>query len=225
MLTAVVSAFFRPPIIFGALTICAAIAGGFSATASEQRYTYRVHLAPYGDIGVYRSAVDDAGETRTITTEAHFKVSVLGITLYAQDLSRIERQVGNRLIYFHGVTVENGTSIELDGRAEADHFRLTSPSGSINAPATIRSSDPWSAGSFGRNIIFMTDTGVIAQAFTSGGEQTSIMINGASVRVRRYQIDTEDGQERYQVWIDDHQTPVMFNRVDNDGTVTFTLSK
>src|SRR5215469_10211859 len=112
MLTAVVSPFFRPPIIFGALTICAAIAGGSSATASEQRYTYRVHLAAYGDIGVYRSAVDDAGPTRTITTEAHLKVSVLGIAVYAQDLARIERQVGNRLVYFRGVTVENGKSIE-----------------------------------------------------------------------------------------------------------------
>jgi hypothetical protein len=48
-------------------------------------------------------------------------------------------------------------------------------------------------------------------------------ISGASVRVRRYQINSVDGREQYEVWMDDRRTPVMFNIVDRDGTTTFTL--
>jgi Domain of unknown function (DUF6134) len=225
MAATTVSVFLRLPIICGALWSCAATMGGHSATAGEQRYEYRVHMAPYGDIGTYSSAVDKVGDATTITTQGHFKVSVLGIPLYTQDFSRVEREVGNRLVYFHGVTVENGKSSELDGRAEGDHFRLTSPSGQVNAPATIRTSGPWSVGSPGGNTIFMTDTGVIARVLTTGGERTSITIGGATLQVRRYQIDTADGQERYEVWIDDHQIPAKFSRIDSDGTITFTLSK
>jgi hypothetical protein len=220
-----VSSSARLAIISGMVSAFASFMGGHAATAAEQRYTYRVHMAPYGEIGTYSSAVDKVGETRTITTEAHFKVSLLSLPFYTQDLSRVERQVGSRLVYFHGITVENGKSTELDGRAEGDHFRLSTPNGSVDAPATIRTSDPWSVGSSGGNIIFMTDTGVIARVLTTGGERASIAINGATVQVRRYQIDTTDGQERYQVWLDDHQIPVMFSRIDSDGTVTFTLSK
>jgi len=216
----------RSPTLHAALTTCVLAMGSASAIAFEQRFTYRINMAPYGDIGVYNSAVDKVGETRTITTEAHVKVSLLGITVYRQDISRVERQVGNKLVYFHGITVENGNSFELDGRVEGDHFRLTAPSGSVNVPTTIRTSDPWSAGfSKGDNIIFMTDTGAVTRVVTTGGEQTSVAIDGALLRVHRYQVDTADGRERYQVWIDDYQIPVMFSRVDSDGTVTFTLTK
>jgi Domain of unknown function (DUF6134) len=225
MVASTASALLRLTIICGMLSALVTVTGGHSATAAAQRYTYRVHMAPYGKIGTYSSAVDMAGKTRTITTEAHFRVSFLGVPFYTEDSSRIERQVGNRLVYFHGITVENGESTELDGKAEGDHFRLTSSNGSVNAPATIRTSDPWSVGSDGEGIIFMTDTGVIARVLTTGGERTSITINGATVQVRRYQIDTADDHERYQVWLDDHQIPVMFSRIDSDGTVTFTLSK
>jgi len=71
----------------------------------------------------------------------------------------------------------------------------------------------------------MTDTGAVTRVVTTGGEQTSVAIDGALLRVHRYQVDTADGRERYQVWIDDYQIPVMFSRVDSDGTVTFTLTK
>jgi hypothetical protein len=52
-----------------------------------------------------------------------------------------------------------------------------------------------------------------------------VTIDGAAMRVRRYRIVTADGREHYEVWLDDRRTPVMFDRVDGDGTVTFTLAQ
>ena len=197
-------------------------AGG-AAAASEQRLTYTVQMSPYGTIGTYQSAKQKNGDETTITTEAHIKVSLAGIVFYRLEMSRVERQIADRLVYFHGVTVENGKSVEVDGKAAGEHFIITSPNGTVTAPGTIRTSDPWSAGAPGADMVFMPDTGAVIRVHTSGGEQTSMTIAGASVPVRRYQINSVDGREQYEVWMDDRRTPVMFNIVDSDGTTTFTL--
>jgi hypothetical protein len=207
--------------IGAAIAAWVVVAGG--AAAAEQRLTYTVQMSPYGTIGTYQSAKQKNGDETTITTEAHIKVSLAGIVLYRLDLSRVERQIADRLVYFHGITIENGQSVEVDGKAAGGHFSITSPSGTVTAPATIRTSDPWSAGAPGADIVFMPDTGAVTRAHTSGGEQTSVTIAGASVEVRRYQINLADGREQYEVWMDDRGTPVMFNIVDSDGTTTFTL--
>jgi hypothetical protein len=208
--------------IGAAIAACVGVAGG-AAAASEQRLTYTVQMSPYGTIGTYQSAKQKNGDETTIATEAHIKVSLAGIVLYRLEMSRVERQIADRLVYFHGVTTENGNSIEVNGKAVGEHFIITSPSGTVTAPGTIRTSDPWSAGAPGADMVFMPDTGAVTRVHTSGGEQTSMTIGGASVRVRRYQINSADGREQYEVWMDDRRTPVMFNIVDGDGTTTFTL--
>jgi hypothetical protein len=212
----------RATIIVGVIAASVGVASG-AASASEQRLNYTVHMSPYGGIGTYQSVKQQNGDATTITTEAHIKVSFAGIVLYRLEASRVERQIANRLVYFHGVTVENGKSVEVEGNAAGEHFIITSPSGTVTAPGTIRTSDPWSAATPGADLVFMLDTGAVTRVHTSGGEQTSIMIGGASVQARRYQIDLEDGREQYEVWMDDRRTPIRFNIVDRDGTTTFTL--
>jgi hypothetical protein len=211
--------------LLGAVMICMLLAAGSSTAAVQQRYTYRVQDSFYGEIGTYSNTVEKSRDTTTITTEAHIEVSVLGMTLYRQDVSRIERQVGDRLVYFHGVTTENGEPTEVDGRAEGEHFIVTSPSGKVTAPGTILTVSPWSVGTLRSDTVLMPDTGLVAKIRTSGGDESSITVDGASTQVRRYQIDTVDGRERYEVWMDDHKTPVMFRIQDHEGTVTFTLVK
>ena len=205
-----------------AIAVCVGVAGGVAA-ASEQRLTYTVQMSPYGTIGTYQSAKQKNGDETTITTEAHIKVSLAGVVLYRLEISRVERQIADRLVYFHGVTIENGKSVEVDGKALGGDFIITSPNGTVTAPGTIRTSDPWSAGAPGADIVFMPDTGAVTRVHTSGGEQTSMTIAGASMWVRRYQINSADGREQYEVWMDDRRTPVMFNIADSDGTTTFTL--
>src|SRR3954468_20015901 len=115
-----------------------------SAPAS-QRLTYEVHHARYGNIGTYTNAVEKNGDTTTVTTEAHIRVSLAGIVLYRQDVSRQERWNGDRLVSFHGVTTVNGKPIEMTGAAQGDRFVMMSPEGEIVAPASVRIANPWSA--------------------------------------------------------------------------------
>lgn len=210
-------------VLSGAAAICIVIVAGSSPAVSQDRYTYRIDDSIYGEIGTYINDVEIIGDATTVSTEAHIRVSLLSITLYTQEVSRIERWVGDRLVYFHGVTTENGHPTEVNGQAEADHFVVVSPSGKAIAPATIRSANPRSAGAPGGDTILMPDTGLVEKLRSSVCDQTSITIDDTSRRVRRCQIETADGQERYEVWVDDSGTPVMFNIQDHVSTVTFTL--
>lgn len=216
-----------PSGLSGAVAICMIIMAGATEAASQQRYTYQVHDSIFGTIGYYSNTLEKNGDETTVTTEAHIKASVLGITLYRQEASRTERLVGDRLVYFHGVTTENGHPFEVNGRAEADHFIVTSPSGRFTAPSTIRSVNPWSwvTGPAVGDVVLMPDTGLVEKVHVSGGEETSIEVDGASMRVRRSQIETENGTERYDIWTDDYGKPVKFDIQDSQSTVTFMLVK
>jgi hypothetical protein len=207
--------------LFGAAAICPVVVAAAAAAEKPQRYMYRVNDAVYGPIGTYSYAVDTGGDATTITTEARIRVSFLGIVLYSQEFARIERWLGNRIVYFHGITKENGRPVEVEGKAEGEQFIIVSPAGRVAAPGMIRSASPWSAGAPGDDV-FMPDTGHVVKVRTSG-EDTAIAVGGSSQRVRRYQIDTVDGKERYDVWMDKNRTPLMFRIQDREGTVTFTL--
>lgn len=207
----------------GAVAICAIGATVSTAAASQQRCNYQIHDSLYGEIGIYSNTIEKSGDATTVTTEAHIRVSLLGAVLYNQDVSRIERWVGGRLVSFHGVTTENGKPTEVNGWAEADHFIVTSPSGKVIAPGTIRSANPWFAAAQGGDVILMPDTGLIAKMHASGGEETAITIDGASRQARQYHIETVGPSEQYEVWMDNDGTPLMFNIKDRDGTDTFTL--
>jgi len=203
------------------MAICAIIVGGSAATASPQRYTYQVYESRYGAIGTYSNTIEKSDKATTIATEAHISVSFLGFTFYSQDVSRTERRVGDRLVYFHGITTENGKPFEVDGRAEGNHFIIISPNGRVIAPKMIRSANPWSMNAPGGDMLFMPDSGLVTKANSNGGEETSIMVDGAVRQVRQYQIDA--GEEQYKVWMDDGGIPVKFNIQDKDSNVTFTL--
>jgi hypothetical protein len=193
------------------------------AADSERNFVYQAYMSPYGNIGTYRSGIKTSGGEKTITTDAQIKVSLAGIVLYSLNVSRIERQIGDRIVYFHGITTENGKPKLIEGKAVGENFVISTPSGSVTAPGTIRTSDPWSAGVSGAKIVFMPDTGAVVGVRTSGGERIALATGNGSIWVSHYQIDTVDGSEKYELWLDEQRTPIKFSIADQDGTTMFTL--
>ena len=193
-------------------------------SASPERLVYRVQHSRYGNIGTYSNAVEKAGDVTTIMTEAHIAVSILGVVLYRQDVTRQERWNADRLVAFHGVTTVNGKPYELTGSADGDRFVLMSPDGPIVAHASVKLANPWSADVLRGDTLITPDRGRIENVRVKGGEETSLAINGHPTRTKHYEINRLDGTKRYEVWLDERGTPVQFTTNNPNGMVTFTLT-
>ncbi len=193
-------------------------------SASPERMVYRVQHSRYGNIGTYSNAVEKAGNVTTVTTEAHIAVSILGVVLYRQDVTRQERWNADRLVAFHGVTTVNGKPYELTGSADGDRFVLMSPDGPIVAPASVKLANPWSADVLRGNTLITPDRGRIENVQVKTPQETSLAINGHATRTKHYEINRLDGTKRYEIWLDDQGTPVQFITYNPNGMVTFTLT-
>ncbi len=193
------------------------------ASAAPQKLVYQVQHPTYGSIGTLTNAIEKNGDQTTVTSDGRIRVSILGIVLYRQEFSRIEHWIGDRLTAFHGVTTVNGRATEVNGSAEGDRFVVSSPSGNATAPATVRIANPWSADALKGDTMLVPDRGTVDKVVVNRAEMTSVAINGRMVRARRYEIDRPSGEKRYEVWLDEQGTPVMFNVNNRGAPVTFTL--
>ncbi len=207
--------------IVGALAASAFDVGiGPAASATPRLLRYRVTHSSYGDIGTYSNSVAQSGDTTTVETEVHLKVSILGVVFHREDSQRTERWAGDRLVYFHGVTTKNNQAVEVQGEARGDGFVIKSPLGTFVAPASVRPANPWSAKFLGSDTMMRVDTGKIEQVHISPPQNTTMTIGGAALRVREYQIACKTP---FKIWLDDNDVPVKFSIDDDTGVVTFTL--
>lgn len=190
---------------------------------AKQQLVYNVEHSKYGRIGTYINTIEHRGETTNITTNAKLAVSVLGVNLYRQDISRREIWRGNRIVHFHGVTTENGKTVELIGKAEGDHFALTTPSGTTTAPADVRLANPWSRQAVDGDMIITPDKGQLEMVMLSSKQHETLNIGQRQVLTEHTQVLRGGGPGRYDVWLDDKGTPIQF-RVVGDDTITFTLA-
>ncbi|MGH7029756.1 MAG: DUF6134 family protein [Stellaceae bacterium] len=207
--------------IFALLALVAA-AGPAAFAAAPMQLTYRVTHSVFGDIGTYINTIEPTTSGTTVLTRAHFVVKMLGVKLYSEDAERTEHWRGNRLVSFQGVTSKGNASIAVRGEAKGDSFVISSPQGTITAPATVHPANPWSPNFLDSHTMMRPDTGRIERVSISGGEETTVTINGAAVRAHKYEVD---GNTRYTVWLDQQGVPVMFIVNDNSGKVTFTLAR
>ena len=195
-----------------------------SASAQAQKLVYTVHHSRYGTIGTFTNTVEKSGDATIVRTEARIAVSLLGVSFYRQEASREERWNGDRLVSFHGVTTVNDRSLELNGKADGDRFVLMSPDGEIDAPADVRLANPWSASVLRGDTMITPDRGRMENIQIKAGDTTTVSLGRRQIRAKRYEIDRLDGQKRYEVFLDDRGTVVMFSSFSTDGTTTtFTL--
>lgn len=193
-----------------------------AAAATPLELIYQVTHSVFGDIGTYTNRVEPTADGTTVLTRAHFEVKMLGVNLYREDAERTERWQGNRLVSFHGVTDKGDGHTEVKGEARGNGFVITSPQGTVTAPATVRPANPWSSNFLGSNTMMRPDSGRIEQVRVSRGEETAVSIGGATIPAFKYDIA---GNTRYTVWLDSRGVPVKFVVDDDTGTVTFSLAK
>jgi uncharacterized protein DUF6134 len=198
----------------------ALLASAGAARAAPETLQYRVHHATYGDIGSYTNLIDRRGEMTSVRSELHVAVKLLGIVVWRQEAFRTEEWRQSRLVSFDGVTVTNGKRLEVHGEARDGHFVISLPRGTIEAPATVHPSNPWSAMLLEPGPMMSTSTGEVSTVGVIGGEVRTVDLDGTRRRLRQFDII---GDKHRVVWLDDDRIPVAFRTEERGAVVDFIL--
>jgi hypothetical protein len=196
---------------------------GQSLSPSVYKLVYRVQHSKYGTLGTFTNTIRKAGDATTVTTDAHYKVGALGVTFYRQDVSRVEVWSRDRLMGFHSVTSVNGQSIELNGMAEGNQFVLMTPEGTVAAPADVRLANPWCLSAVEGEMMLTPDKGRLEMVMLTDMDDTTLRIGAKTIHARHFAVIRGAGPRKYEIWVDDRDTPVQFSVVAPTDTITFTL--
>jgi Domain of unknown function (DUF6134) len=212
-----------PQLLAGWAALAASLATA-PAVAETRTLTYSIHHPVYGTIGTYTNVIDQTGDSAMIKTNAHIRVSVLGVVLYRQDISRVEHWQDGRLMAFHGLTTVNSREMEIDGMADGDDFIVMSPAGTVVAPADVKMANPWSTRVLQGDALLTPDRGRLEHVRVDGGDEDPVSIEGKTVETKHYEIDRDNGHKHYEVWFDTAGVAVQFRIYNRNGVITFTLA-
>jgi hypothetical protein len=202
-----------------AVAAIALVAVAGRAAASET-LAYRVHHSIYGNIGTYTNVIERRGDNTSVRSELHLAVKLLGVVVWRQEALRSEEWGQNRLISFDGVTVTNGKRVEIHGAARGDRFVIAAPGGTVEAPASVHPSNPWSAMVLTPGAMMSTSTGEVTTVGIIGGEAQAVEIAGKTLHLRQFDII---GEKHRIVWLDDNRVPVAFCTEERGAIVDFIL--
>jgi hypothetical protein len=206
------------------LLACAALIGtcaGVSPAHAGDVYEYRVEHPVYGDIGTYTNIVDKSGAEADVETRLNIVVKLLGVVVHREEAERHEQWQNDRLTLFRSLTTVNGKPLEVAGEARGDTFVITSPAGTVDAPADIQPSNPWSPNFVSAGLVMSTKSGRIFKAHVDGVKEMVVSADGKTERLREYDVITDKHQV---VWMDDHNVPVAFRTVEDGTPIDFVLT-
>lgn len=209
-----------------ALLACAVLVGTCAgirpALAGPEVYEYRIEHPLYGDIGTYTNIVDKSGAEADVETKLNIVVKLLGIVVHREEAERHEQWQNDRLTLFRSLTTTNGTPLAVAGEARGNSFVITSPTGTVDAPADIRVSNPWSLNFVHADLVMSTKSGRVFQAHLDDVKDVVVSAAGKTERLREFDVTTDKHQS---VWIDDHNVPVAFRTEENGTPVDFVLMR
>jgi hypothetical protein len=200
-------------------------AGALAPARAEAplKLTYDVNHSMFGHIGTYTNTILPTADGTTVETQTNFLVKFLGLRVYSEQAQRTEEWQGNRLVSYQSVTDKNGNQpLVVKGVARGNSFVITSPDGTITAPANVRPANPWSAVFLGSNTMMRPDTGVLERVRVASLGPATVALNGRTIPTQSYEVD---GSKKYVVYLDGRGVPVEFVIDDSSGHVTFKLIK
>jgi hypothetical protein len=203
--------------------LVSAIAADWARAAPPLQLVYRISHSVVGDIGSYTCTVEPLVDGAVqVQVRELINVKMLGLPLYSMAAAETERWQGSRLVSFDAVSDKPNGRVEVKGEARGDRFVITSPRGRLTATATVHPAEPCARDFLQSTMVLRPDTGDLEEVQVTGGDAASLIIDGAPVPVRKYNLD---GIARYTVWLDARNLPIMFVIHDSTGEATFTLTK
>jgi hypothetical protein len=164
--------------------------------------------------------VTRTGNEVTVRTHVEIRVRIAVVTARRIIADRSELWRSGKLARYHSVTVRDGKTIEVNGKTQAAGFAIEGPLGKAVAPADVFPSNPW--------WIAMTRAKTVMAAETGRLRPVDFRLVGSeSVRQGDRDIPAQhfaSGADRADLWYDAANIPVKFSIVEDDATITLTLT-
>jgi len=209
--------------LISALGVCALFAAPafHGAHAASQVLTYNVEHPTYGNIGTYVNTVSQTGNNTDVRTDLHIAVKMIGIQMFHQDATREEQWQDQRLVGFRSATDDNGTNINVTGKADATKFVInSSTNGNLTAPPQVHPSNPWAPFILQTDTMMSTKTGKLSPVDVKDTGELTMNLDGRQMRVHQWFVD--DGKHQV-VWIDGRGVVVAFQTEEQGKQVNFVL--
>jgi hypothetical protein len=214
--------FPRPGAWKAYLLVVALSLAAVPACASTQVLQYNVVHPWLGKIGTYVNTIVRRGEDVTVTSSLRVVASLLGIVVHRQYADRVEVWHDGRLVSFDGVTTINGKPLPVRGRASDGHFVVTSPDGTVAAPADVYPNNPWSCDFIRGTSVFAVNTGTVEPAQVTGGYSVYIELGQQQVVAREYRIESKRTHAR--VWLSPSCVPLRMDVVISGTNISLILA-
>jgi hypothetical protein len=209
--------------LISALAACALFSAPAlrSAQAETQVLTYNVEHPTYGNIGIYTNTVSQIGSNTNVRTDLHIAVKVIGIRMFHQDATREEQWQNQRLVGFRSTTDDNGTNINVTGKADAGKFVINSSiNGKLTAPPQVHPSNPWAPFVLQTDTMMSTKTGKLSPVVIKDTGEMTATFDGRAMKVHQWFVDDDKHQI---VWIDERGVVVAFQTEEQGKQVNFVL--
>jgi sterol desaturase/sphingolipid hydroxylase (fatty acid hydroxylase superfamily) len=185
-------------------------------------FSYEIVHPFYGDIGTFTESIAKNTNSTQIDIRVRIAVKILGIIIYREEGDRREIFHGNRFVSLQSFTVTNGDRIDVSGEARGNHFVVTTHAGVINAPVDIFPSDPWMVKYLGVGTSVAIETGEILTTHVTDGGPARTSLQHVTVETRHFRASGENQQ--YDVWLNDHNVPLMFRSIEDGTPIDFILA-
>ena len=203
------------------LAVLLAVAPGAARALDVQsgNFVFAIVHQEYGEIGEHQVAISRRGDDVVIEQAGEMEVDVL--LLGGQRREGHSRAVwrNQRLISFHGRTVENGETSEVVAEAEGDLLVIEGPAGRFEAPAEAVPNQPLLRATAERTVLFDIETGEIHETEVQvHGVERILLGDGDAVEAVRYEF-TNPTQD---AWYDQSGIWVQWRLLDGNGMITVT---
>ena len=135
--------------------------------------------------------------------------------------TRDEQWQNQRLVSFRSTTDDNGTNINVTGKADGGNFLINSSAiGAMTAPAQVHPSNPWAPFVLKTDLMMSSKTGKVSPVVVKDTGEVMATFDGRAMRVHQWFVDDDKHQV---VWIDDRGVVVAFQTQEEGKPINFVL--
>ena len=209
-------------VIAGFLLVLTGAAPAAEPSPPDGTYRYSVVHPSFGNIGSYSNTVTRAGNEVTVRTHVEIRVRIAFVTVRQIIADRTELWRSGKLARYRSMTVRDGKTIEVNGEAQAAGFVIEGPLGKAVAPADVFPSNPWWIAMTRATTVMAAETGRLRPVdFRLLGTE-NVRQDDRDAAARHFASGS--GPDRADLWYDAASIPVKFSIVEDDATITLTLT-